>query len=233
MIRNLKALGLAIVAVFAFGAVAASAASAQQAYLTGDGPLSEFHGSQIGPASANRLTALGTFTHCGTVTGEGTLEGGSTEHATTGAVVPTFANCTSTILGVATDINMNGCYFILHLQETTASPADTYGILATLHCEGTNRPSVTITTNPDCTMTFDENAAGYPGLDVVDTTNGELDVKGTATGITLSASAGCPGGAGTGKSASLDMEATITGVNEAGEPTNIGISELGESTSTP
>jgi hypothetical protein len=39
MIRNLKALGLALVAVFALSAVAASAASAQQGFITSTGPV--------------------------------------------------------------------------------------------------------------------------------------------------------------------------------------------------
>lgn len=39
MIRNLKALGLALVAAFAMSAVTTSVASAQQGTLTSDGPV--------------------------------------------------------------------------------------------------------------------------------------------------------------------------------------------------
>jgi hypothetical protein len=234
MIRNLKAFGLVLVAVFAFGAVAASGASAAQAYLTGDGPLSEVHGTQIGAASANRLTALSTFTHCNTATYKGEMEGASNEHGTTLTVSPEYGSCKSTILGVETHVAMNGCYYIFHVEETTASPADTYGVNSTLECETSGRPTVTITTNPDCTMTIETpGTSNYPGLDVLDNTTGDLVLKGTATGISIGTTAGCPGGAGTGKPASLDAEATITGVNEGGTATNIGISELGETTSTP
>jgi hypothetical protein len=145
MIRNLKTLGVALAAIFALGAVIASAASAQQAFLTSDGPLKELKGTQIGAASANRLTAIGTFTHCNVANYEANVEGAETTHGTTFKVVPTYSECKSTALGVNTDVEMHGCFYVFHLKETTASPADTYGVLSTLICEGTNRPVMTLT----------------------------------------------------------------------------------------
>jgi hypothetical protein len=237
MIRNLKTLGIALAAVFALGAVIASAASAQQAFLTGDGPVSQLTGKDIGAAAANRLTAVGTFTHCEESSYVGTAENGKPfEHATTIKVVPSYKKCKSTALGVTTDVEMHGCYYLLHLKETTSTPADTYGVLATLICEGTNRPVVTVTGGGlgTCTITItNPNGAGYPGLDVLDTTNGEIDLKGTATGILVSATGGLCPETGENKPSSLDAEITITGDNEAGTATAIGISQLGQTTSTP
>ncbi len=55
MIRNLKALGLTLAAVFAMSAIAASAASAQQGTLTSDGPVT-LYGTETGPAGSNAIT---------------------------------------------------------------------------------------------------------------------------------------------------------------------------------
>jgi hypothetical protein len=228
MIRNLKTLGVALAAVFALGAVVASAASAQQAFLTSDGPLKELKGTELAEG-ANRLTALGTFTHC-TASYTGNVEGSETTHGTTFKVVPTYTNCKSTVLKVNTDVAMNGCFYVFHLKETKA--ADTYNTLATLICEGTNKPVVTITApGGNCVITITPNAAGYPGLTALDTTNGEIDLKEAATGISVDATgAGCPE-TGENKPASLDAEVTVQGINSTGGTTEIGISELGDTTS--
>lgn len=58
--RNLKALGLAAVAVLAFSAVAASAASAQQGKLTSDGPVT-LTGEDTG---VNFFKAFGSEVRC-------------------------------------------------------------------------------------------------------------------------------------------------------------------------
>jgi hypothetical protein len=148
--------------------------------------------------------------------------------------VPAYTECKSTALNVGTDVAMNGCYYILHLKETTASPpADTYGVLSTLICEGANRPVVTITGGGlgTCTITFtNPGGAGFPGLDAVDTTNGEIDLKGTVTGILVSATGSLCPETGENKPASLDVEGTGLGINSTGGTTAIGISELGETT---
>jgi hypothetical protein len=83
-----------------------------------------------------------------------------------------------------------------------------------------------------CTITITPNPfEGYAGLDAVDTTNGEIDLKGTATGLSVdSTGTGCPE-VGKNKPASLDLEVTVQGKNSTGDTTDIGISELGETTS--
>ncbi|HET8862739.1 MAG TPA: hypothetical protein VFM94_05775, partial [Solirubrobacterales bacterium] len=56
MIRNLKVLGLSLVAVFALGAVMASGAMAQNGLLTADGP---FYLTGTDEATGNALTYPG------------------------------------------------------------------------------------------------------------------------------------------------------------------------------
>jgi hypothetical protein len=58
MTSKLKTLGLALVAAFAIGAVAASAASAQNGIFTSDGPATLI-GTQTGTEFENLITVFG------------------------------------------------------------------------------------------------------------------------------------------------------------------------------
>ena len=71
MIRNLKALGLALVAVFAMSAMAASASSAS---VTSDGPFT-LTGTETGGTETNYLEAFGLKTKCPGSTSKGEAEG--------------------------------------------------------------------------------------------------------------------------------------------------------------
>src|ERR1044072_3755126 len=63
MIRNLKAPGLALMAVFALTAMAASTASAQQGTLTSDGPVTLI-GTETGEPNDNSISMFGTTIRC-------------------------------------------------------------------------------------------------------------------------------------------------------------------------
>ena len=121
MTRNLKALGLALVAIFAMSAMVASAASAQQGVLTSDGefflegtelaegneliykglpaakcPQSHFHGGVVGTTPHDDLPASG---------------------ATEFTVVPTYTNCKVGVFPAT--VKMTTCDFEFALGETT------------------------------------------------------------------------------------------------------------------
>ena len=87
---------------------------------------------------------------------------------------------------------MNGCDYVLHLEETTGAE-DEYGVRATTICPVGKHVTITIfataakhTANePFCHETITENVAGYTGLTAKNTTNGKIDINGTITGITV------------------------------------------------
>lgn len=120
MIRSLKTLGMALVAVLALSAVVASAASAAPK-LT---PVPEQYpvtlkGSQT---VANVLELNGTRpTSCAVATFEGTIANKAAAETSELNVTPSYANCTTTILGNKdpATVTMNGCTYQLKATETT------------------------------------------------------------------------------------------------------------------
>ncbi len=231
MIRNLKVLGVALAAVFALAAVAASAASAANGTLTSDGPVT-LTGTETGAVTANQLTAFGSNVRCAgsTFTGH---KYNVTPHTfipndvETVTITPHYVdNCTATALNLPATVHMNGCDYVFHLGETVAGKTDTYKILATLVCPR-GGPVVTVfnaaKTATVCTITVTPNAAGYNGLEAVDTTNGHIDIINTATGISVDEE-GTLCGTHSEAGGTLTQDLTIKGHNEAGEPTSIGIS---------
>jgi hypothetical protein len=129
MIRNLKALGLALVAVFAMSAVAASGAQAAHfAWAEGTTTLN-------GSAEANAggiqkfTTSVGTF-ECNSVTASASVSGLTSETVTTNSI--TYNNSGSAdecpaSLGTA-HISMNGCNYKFHAGATVGeSTTETSG----------------------------------------------------------------------------------------------------------
>jgi hypothetical protein len=95
--RNLKALGLALAAVFALSALTASAASAQTVgkLTVASGTSATLDGTENG---VNRITVFGSFVECPGSTGTG-HEFGTTPHVPVPAgaskvtLTPNFVNC--------------------------------------------------------------------------------------------------------------------------------------------
>jgi hypothetical protein len=109
MIKNLKILGLTVVAVLAFGVVAASAASAAV----------EFHGSEAGLNLTGEQTVKNVFTtDAGTVECEKAVFTGTTTAlaAPTQQVHPEYKECTVEFLGfhLEAPVNTTGCDYVLH-----------------------------------------------------------------------------------------------------------------------
>jgi hypothetical protein len=149
MTRNLKILGLALMATFALGAVAASVASAQtQGKLTSTGPVT-LTGIETSGAGENALTTFSGSVECpgSTYTGHlvttefqttnGKLELIEHKKAGIGKNMLPSGSTTATItphykevnkegkpncagpLGTKSTIDMNGCDYVIHLGETT------------------------------------------------------------------------------------------------------------------
>ena len=222
MTRNLKALGLALVAVFAMSAMAASASSAS--VLTSDGPFT-LTGTETG-SETNFLKAFNVKTKCtstykGTAVGGGNLASG----ATTATLTPTYTGCTTA--GLPTTVDLNGCDFVLHLGAAGAVTGDQV-------CPAGNDITVTVffsaadhTANkPFCTLHIaPANNQGLGGATLsnhVGSSPKDLDLTGAFTGVhVVSTDPGthplfCPGeGTETTKTAELAVDVTVKGDKES------------------
>jgi hypothetical protein len=140
MTRYLKAVGLALAAVFALGAMSASAALAQQGLLTtSDGKPATLLGVETGAAGSNAFTSFNAKTECaGAYIGH---KFNVTPHTplankeTTVTISPSYKNCDA--FDPATHpltMNMNGCDWVLHIGVTTGGIAGTYGATLDIVC---------------------------------------------------------------------------------------------------
>jgi hypothetical protein len=233
MTRNLKTLGLALVAVFAMGVVATSVASAQQGVFTSDGPVTPRTEEKQG---GNGLTAFGGKTECpGTVftghkynvTPKAFIPSGSTT-ATIGADYGPCATTDKSGAKFFTTVDMNSCDFVVHAGSTTTS-ANTYGVSATVVCANQGEHvQVTLFSSSSealkiCTLTItNPGVVSGPHL-TTDTAKDDIDIKGTFGPLTIHKSGLC--GAAEDKDGTLHVDATITGKNEAGGATGITITD--------
>jgi hypothetical protein len=236
MTRNLKALGLALVAVFAMGAVVASAAQAQGMFTT-TGPTTLRAVNEV-PPELNVLTALKGGIACPNVvyTGHKVAE---TPHkflangAKETTITPHYGHCTGPA-GTGATVDMNGCDYVFDLLGEAA--ADKYNIRATVICPAGKHITITFWKTPKehtevgkvpfCHATVTESAAGYLGLTATDLTNGHLTVKGSVGGIVVDKPAMgvlCP--AEEDKNGELHISINVEGRNEAGKTTAISLSK--------
>jgi len=123
--RKLKALGLAMLAVFAMSAVAAQGASAA-ASLTAESSPAALSGSALSP-QVFKLTGLGVESVCQKVGVSGNVTSGST----TITVAPLYEDCKS--FGLTSTIDVNGCHFLFHITGTL-TPNVSYDGSADLTC---------------------------------------------------------------------------------------------------
>jgi hypothetical protein len=251
MIRNLKALGLALVAVFALSAMVASAASAQSpGTVTSDGSWTGT-GTETGGVGANRLTAFGAFVECPNstytvhkFTSEGETGVPKTHPlvpsvSTTATITPHYKHanhkCVATFGWVAT-IHMNGCDYDLHVGETTGGVNGTYGATVDVTCPPGQSITVTLWTNsaeetakptqPMCVLHVSEQK-GLKGAHITNTTGGHLGLHGTVEGIKVKKtkpnahSILCQAEETT--TGKFDIDVTVSAKNSAGGATSIEV----------
>jgi hypothetical protein len=220
MKRNLKALGLALAAVFAFSAFAASTASAQTiGKFTTPAPVT-LTGTEIGEPVKNRLTAFGGGVECDSVytgykykTTPHNLSNLVSNGVNGATIIPHYTNCKDPEDGSTRTVHMNGCDYSITIGATTpADPkeppeaANTYGATVWLECPTGKVAEVTGTA---CgTLKFGPQGP-LSGLHVKHTTTPahDIDIEGTATGIHAS----CLGGFLTTNEASLHINVTVKG----------------------
>jgi hypothetical protein len=238
MIRNLKVLGLALVAVFAMSAMAASGASGQtNGKFTSDGPAT-LVGTPTGELGENSVTAFGQTVSCPNPIGTGHEVGSTMNGVPNGAisatVTPHYGVCNITP-GFPTTIDMNGCDYVVVAGETV--DVDEYAGGYKIVCPEGQHVVWTMYTNatqhsegkPFCNLTTTEEAKTYTGLKARDTTNGTIDLIGTIEGIKVDKKKNerdngilCP--EKNNETAIAHLDVLVTGKNASGEATAIGLS---------
>lgn len=239
MTPSLKALGLALAAVFAVSAVAATAASAQQGTLTSDGPVT-LVGEEI---ALNTITAFGLTAKCPGSTGTGhkysetphqLIPSGATTFTLTPHIKQANHNCQLNPGGFPATTDFNGCDYVAHLGETTGGVADTYGGTIDIVCPPGKEIVWTLFTNttdetnnkPFCVLDV-KPQIGLAGSHVTDNTNGTLNLAGLVSGIHISKTSVshpllCPNQ--TTNTAQLHSSGIVRGLNSSGASTAIALS---------
>jgi hypothetical protein len=233
MIRNLKVLGVAFIAVSALSAAVASAALAQQGMLTSDGPVT-LKGTPTGIGSANQFEGFGGFVRCPgsvltghkyNVTPHTFVEPGASKFTLT----PDFVNCTTTLGSLEnapTTIDMNGCDYQVEIGETSGGEGEYTGFGSVVCSPGVEVQMTVFSSSAHslrlCTLSTSNSGSG--GGKVTNTTTegvDDLDISGTIVGLTVKKSGLC--GSATDTEARLKGDATIQGYNEEGAQTGITV----------
>ena len=242
MIRNLKILGLGLVAVLAMNALVASAASANKAYWfnsdTNNADWTKLSGAQ-GPMPDTWIFHIGIGT-CTTVTYSGSTSATTTSTIT---LAPTYAGCTLKPLPGTATIHMNGCVYDIEADGQTTNGDGTvngnFDTNTSIVCPTTTTPShvthdITITVIlagvSKCTIHIEEQSLGT-GLVWTNQTNGS-GVKDLRADISFSnVKYTQTTGTGEGKCSTTTTtengtwsgEATIEGKNTANTATSIWV----------
>lgn len=218
MIRNLKALGLALVAVLAMGAVAANGASAHE--FTSSSATTYLSGtSESGTTDKFTVSAIfGTLTiEChGSFTG--TQSGTVADEVT---VTPSYSNCLFN--GEAASVDVNGCDYNFDSDTDANGHA-----AAKVACPGTGTTETIAVTNNTCDMYFGTQTP----TEGVTYTNIEDPVSSGKTAVTVKATVKatinekkvtttCFSTANTG---TYESSAIVTGYSDAGHTNQVSIS---------
>ena len=218
MIRKLKFLGLALVAVFAMSAVGASAASAVVQFHTEKTPVTITANQHAG---TNGFDVQFGEVKCTTAKLHGTTPSDVTTE-TTITLTPTYEGCT--FAGVATTVHMNGCDYTVHV--TNAGPP--YGGPVTIKCPAGQE--ITVTGGNKCTVHVPPQGnlgpISYTNTGVGATREITAHLEGiqniTYTQTKGTAAVGACGNLTTG-AGKFTGTITVTGENDPGNNEHIGI----------
>jgi hypothetical protein len=220
MIRKLKALGLALVAVFAMSAIVASAASATAGTLTAEGKTviatAEQSGEHEFVLTDHPIAPGFAVTKCKKAVFTGTA--GVTDGATSVTAHPVYTECTA--FGQPATITTTGCDYVLN----TGTPVIVEGVQTGWHvvtdlvCAETKEPTVNHVIKI-VTGTCEVTVGGQTGLTTSEVTNSggagtamDLLLHTKITGIKYTVvkdNIGCPL-SGTGSFSKGDYNGTTT-----------------------
>lgn len=247
MIRNLKALGLALVAMLALGAVVASGASAQNGEAVSEGEAPFTLTGEETPESALLANSFGGIVSSSVTCDESTYAGhkyNETPHefiesgASTVTITPEYnqPNCRAHIPILGTrpaTVTTNGCDYVFHIGETTEGE-NTYGVTADVVCPEGKTIDVEIfkvgsehkPENVICTITVGPQT-GLSGPHLTQTTTGaeHVDLTGTFSNIHAEYKGSLCGHSAytTTTTAFLNVDVTIKAHDEDEEPIKVTI----------
>lgn len=230
MIRNIKTLGLATMAILAMSAAAASTALAAQGKLTTDGPV-----TLKTTEWSTALTLFGSSSEC-----FGSTWTGHKYNATPHEMIPSG----STTVTVTTDYNQpacllyeasthhkltmtsNGCDFVLHLGEAFGG---VYNVSTDIVCPGEKDIQMDVYAfagselgGVACTMTIKSQSGLTGPILRSNTISDELEIEGTFKGIKASRSGfGCA----TAETSAGELHSTlfVQGRNSEGALTGVTV----------
>lgn len=181
MMRDLKALGLALMAVLALGAFAAGSASAAGERFHSESETTILTGTD---EADHVFSASGFSVTCTDATFRGTSKGeGGTTTTKTLSVHPTYTGCTSS-LGAA-PVDTNGCNYVFGSEPNAGGH-----LPIQISCTSTNTIKVTA---PGCTLSFGNQTVAN-GATVTNTgagTTRDVTVTATATATFSKSGFGC------------------------------------------
>jgi len=160
MIRNLKSLGIAFVAVLAMSAVVASAAQAVPSY-TGSAYPTTGTGSNL--KGSEKFTTAGGTVECNSHF-EGTL---ASPGGPTLTVTPSYSSCEAFGF-LSADVHENGCTYVFHASSRIAEGH--YSSTVDVSCPGSNKMVITA-------ATCEVQVGSQTGLSSVTTKNEGTGVK--------------------------------------------------------
>ncbi len=208
MKRNLKALGLSLVAVFAMSAMVAQAASADPLFKSDDVHTS-INGSQDGTHVFE--AGAGNEVKCTTAEFDGTTTGTSTDELT---IEPTYKGCTA--FGFATThVKFNSCDYLF--TSTTGEGEDVH-----LNCENEDTVELTPTLFGFSVCTVHVFDGTFEEVTYDNVANGDVQVTAAATGISYEETgSGCD--VGSGNDGTYTGNATVKGTDTGGEDVDIEV----------
>lgn len=222
MIRNLKALGLALVAVFALSAMAASAASALE--LTASNGLGEhehalLHAEQVsGEEDVLEITG-NTSVKCTTSTATATLATGTASEIT---VTPSYSGCKA---GGTLVTHVEGGQFLL--TQGAEVGEDEFTITAHVTEEITLTITNLFQTSSVCTIHIKPQAVPGHAIAHVNTATHDITLTNDFTGLHYTATegsgVGCLGAPETGENADYFGTTTITAEDTSENPLSLSI----------
>jgi hypothetical protein len=232
MIRNLKALGLALVAVLAMSAVAVSAAQAEGVVTAENYPV-----TLTGTQENNNIFKVGAVrsVECKKATLDSTLTGPTKTALTTTAA---YGECSSSPSALPATVNMNSCDYTL-TANTPVAPANTTGSATVSVFCGTAGDGIHVTvykgvphTETACTYKIDptdpevlKGTIEYHNIGAGTTREitAELNLKEIKTTVLTGTKLLCGGAAGETVNSTYTGNVVITGENAFSEHVGVWV----------
>ncbi len=229
MTRNLKILGLALVAAFAMSAMAAASAQAV-GHFTSDGPVILKGTDEPGSENYFEYPGLGKVecpdsSYVGERNGGGFIE----NSPIVSTIIPGYHNetCVGPNGTQKATITMNGCDYLVQLGETTEGVKDEFGATVEIVCPANKVIEIHVylgsTEASQLCLVKVGAQGGITGLDVANELEGEetagtLTITGKTENIKGSKSGLC---GATAKNLTYKATITVEGLNKGEEKTKI------------